>query len=262
MNEGFECFDWAASFYDFTRAIPDDLLKKTFTAMKERMELKQGSKILEVGIGTGRISIPLLEELSGLNVQILGIDISEKMLLKCLKKTSSHNNIELVRADGYFLPFSKGFEVIITSHILHLVSDPFKFIKGLLRLLKGYFINLEVYMNYHSTLPFQIYYERLNKEGFQHKFQDDRIRKELTIFFHKQGWQHSLCVLESEAEILTKDLVRFIRDRVFRHQRKIHDHIHFNVLKHLYQEIEKRNIDLTSRINVPAIAKFAIFYQE
>jgi ubiquinone/menaquinone biosynthesis C-methylase UbiE len=262
MNEKFECFDWAASFYDFTRGIPDDLLKKAFTAMKERIELKFGSKILDVGIGTGRVSIPLLKELSGLKVQIFGIDISEKMLLKCLEKTSSLNNIELVRADGYFLPFSKEFEVIITSHILHLVADPFKFVKGLLRLLKGYYINLEVYVNYHSTLPFQIYYDRLNEEGFQHRFQDDRIRKELTIFLHKQGWQHSFCVLESDAKILSKDLIRFIRDRVFRHQRKIQDHLHFKVLKYLYQEIETRNIDLTSKINVPATAKFAIFYQE
>lgn len=163
MNENYQCFDWASSFYDFTRNVPDDLLVQSLTAIKKRIQLKPDSRLLEVGIGTGRISIPLAEELSEVNFEIVGIDISEKMLYKFLEKISTNRNISLILADGFFLPFSEKFEVILTSHILHLVSDPFKFVKGLLRILNGYYIDLEIYVNYHLTDPFQIYYNKLQR---------------------------------------------------------------------------------------------------
>ncbi|MFX0184878.1 MAG: class I SAM-dependent methyltransferase [Candidatus Hodarchaeota archaeon] len=261
MNENYQCFDWASSFYDFTRAVPTALLVQSFSVIKSRIQLKSDSRLLEVGIGTGRISIPLAEELHDVNLEIVGIDISEKMLVKCRKKLSSNRNVSLICADGFFLPFSEKFEVILTSHILHLVSDPFKFVIGLLRILNGYYIDLEIYVNYFSTLPFQIYYNKLREVGYQHKFQSDQIRKKLTIFLHKNGWKHTSRVITSETEIQTKYLVRFLSDRVFRHQRKIHDNLHFNALKYLYHEMERQEIDLTATITVPAISKLVFFYQ-
>ena len=253
------CFDWASSFYDYTRAIPDDLMKKTIETLQEKVEINSSSRILEVGIGTGRIAIPLSKKL---NLNTVGIDISEKMLQKCREKITLHADVHLIVADGLSLPFSRNqFDIFLTCHILHLLPDPFQFIKNIISLLvqNGYYINLEAYVNYNQTLPFKIYYDKLAEAGYRHNNRWELLRCELVIYLSKRGWKHSQCIVEGEREISINNLVHFIRDRVFSHQRAIEDDLHQRSLKHLYMELERKNIDLSDIVLAPATSRLNIF---
>ncbi|MHA2225289.1 MAG: class I SAM-dependent methyltransferase [Candidatus Hodarchaeales archaeon] len=255
MSSPFSCFDWASSFYDTTRAIPAGLIRQIVEKIQQLSKIKPSTKILEVGIGTGRIAIPLSSQL---NVDIVGVDISEKMIQKCQDKVKSANKIHLIIADGLSLPFpqSTKFDLILTAHLLHLVSDPFLLTNKMLSFLalEGLFINLDAHVNYHDTLPYKIYYEKLAKDNYRHAFRGDLIRNEITIYLSKRGWKHEVFTIEGVKEVTINNVCRFIRDQVFSSTRLIEDDFHHRSLKYLYQELEGRNIDLSDKI----IAKVAV----
>ncbi|UCG90409.1 MAG: class I SAM-dependent methyltransferase [Candidatus Heimdallarchaeota archaeon] len=253
------CFDWASSFYDYSRAIPEKLMIKTIETLLKKVKIHSDSKILEIGVGTGRVAIPLSRKLKK---DTIGMDISEKMLQNCRKKTISTDYLQLIVADGLFLPFSQNqFDIVLTCHVLHLLPNVFQFIEKMVPILvqQGYFINLEAYVNYHQTPPFEIYYGKLAEAGFHHNPRGDLVRRSLIIYLTKRGWNHIQYKIESEREISLNDLVRFIRDRVFSHQRAISDDFHQRSLKHLYNEIEKNNLDLSKKVLAPATSRCNIF---
>ncbi|MFX0122240.1 MAG: class I SAM-dependent methyltransferase [Candidatus Hodarchaeota archaeon] len=254
-----ECFDWASAFYDYSRAIPNNLMKKTIETLQEKVIILSDATILEVGVGTGRIAIPLTEKL---NVNTIGIDISEKMIHKCQEKISSTSNIQLIVADGLTLPFViNRFDIIFTCHVLHLLPNAYQFLENMVPLLikNGYYINLEAYVNYHRTVPFEIYYNKLSEVGFRYRYKGDLVRRGIIIYLSRRGWKHQQCVIKGEREISINNLVRFIRNRVFSHQRTIADDLHKQALQHLYIELEERNIELSAKVLAPAASRLNIF---
>ena len=128
MNKLTGCFDWASSFYDQTRKIPEDLVNQIACTIGEKLENHPPVSILEVGVGTGRVAIPISEKLK--TNMTLGVDISEKMLLKCREKIKPTDKFHLIASDGFNLPFSNTFDIVLTSHVLHLVKDHYGFVNS------------------------------------------------------------------------------------------------------------------------------------
>jgi len=107
-------FDRVAEVYDRTRRLPDEVmtcLVKTFTT-----EFNGCTRVLDVGIGTGRLAAPLQKA----GFSLAGVDISRKMVDKAKEK-----GVEgVVLADARMIPFrDKVFDVAVSVHLLHLISD-------------------------------------------------------------------------------------------------------------------------------------------
>jgi len=106
-------FDRVAGVYDETRALPPTVLAKAVGVLSQEF---QGKRILEIGVGTGRIAVPLQK--SGL--ALIGIDIAPKMVARGLEKGLRN----IVFADGARLPFrDETFDAATSNHVLHLVTD-------------------------------------------------------------------------------------------------------------------------------------------
>jgi ubiquinone/menaquinone biosynthesis C-methylase UbiE len=106
-------FDRAASYYDQTRTLPEPIGKQGMQAILDIAG--PTARILEVGAGTGRISIPLLER--GLN--LIGCDLSSKMLRRLQEKSPS---ARIAQSDAALLPFpAASFDIVLTAHVLHLI---------------------------------------------------------------------------------------------------------------------------------------------
>ncbi len=74
-------------------------------------------KILEAGIGTGRIAKPLQAR----GFDIVGVDFSKGMLARARRKGLE----DLVMGDANHLPFEdKVFDAALLAHVLHLLEDP------------------------------------------------------------------------------------------------------------------------------------------
>src|SRR5690606_21848097 len=113
-------FDRAADFYDETRGFPPLIAEEAARFIAESAGLAPQQALLEIGIGTGRIALPLAPYVSS----IYGADLSHAMLRKLYEKQGIEK-IHAVQADVQFLPYPTAtFDHVVAAHIFHLVSDP------------------------------------------------------------------------------------------------------------------------------------------
>jgi SAM-dependent methyltransferase len=117
-------FDRAAEFYDQTRGFPPGIGAKVAAALIDFLPLTPADRVLEIGVGTGRIAVPLSVAL-GPNHRLTGVDISRKMMARL--RANQPANIPpaaLIEADATQLPFATGtFRALITVHVLHLIRN-------------------------------------------------------------------------------------------------------------------------------------------
>ncbi|MDQ3956685.1 MAG: class I SAM-dependent methyltransferase [Actinomycetota bacterium] len=120
-------FDRAVDYYDRTRA----LTPGTETAMVETISAELGGRgrVLEIGIGTGRIALPL----RAAGVDVAGIDLSLPMLQRLLGKGPA----PVAAADATRLPFRSGsFGAAISVHVLHLIPRWAEAVRELVRVVE------------------------------------------------------------------------------------------------------------------------------
>jgi len=117
MSSGSISFDRAAPYYDRTRGLSEEALSRLIPMVAA--ELPRGERILEVGVGTGRIALPLVRE----GVRIVGIDIAAEMLSR-LREKADGAGPPLAIADATRLPFADdAFGGAVAAHVLHLLPD-------------------------------------------------------------------------------------------------------------------------------------------
>jgi ubiquinone/menaquinone biosynthesis C-methylase UbiE len=123
-------FDRAADYYDATRALPDDVRE----AIAELLvaELSDRGRCLEIGVGSGRMSLPLHAR----RVELMGADISLAMLERLVRNAGGRPPFPLVVADATRLPLHpSSFGAVLASHLLHLVRDWTRALEEALRVL-------------------------------------------------------------------------------------------------------------------------------
>jgi ubiquinone/menaquinone biosynthesis C-methylase UbiE len=103
----------------------------------EDTDLK-GKKVLDVGCGTGILSMVLMER--GAKKVVCG-DISENMLEQCRKKVADTGYdvdcMEFEELDSESLPFgSNYFDVVVSSMLLELLPDPKRAVAEMVRVVK------------------------------------------------------------------------------------------------------------------------------
>ena len=107
-------FDQIAPMYDLTRGVLDE---KTSKGIGEILEKQGCREILEIGVGMGRVALPLLNS----GFPVTGVDLSRKMMEKASIKGVSN----LVQADAARVPFKdKTFDGTIMAHVFHILPDP------------------------------------------------------------------------------------------------------------------------------------------
>jgi SAM-dependent methyltransferase len=110
-------FDRAAGFYDATRRFSPQVSAAQTAQLREALR-DVSDPTLEIGVGTGRVALPL----AAAGQRLVGVDISAAMLAALRDK--SPGALPLVRADATRLPFRNGsFGGAVVAHVLHLVSD-------------------------------------------------------------------------------------------------------------------------------------------
>ena len=87
-------FDRVADRYDATRVHPAEASAEIAAGLMRVGGLQSGAEVLEIGIGTGRIALPLLA--SGVNVT--GIDIAPRMLEQLEAKVRGCGRLRRARA--------------------------------------------------------------------------------------------------------------------------------------------------------------------
>ena len=134
-------FDHAADTYDATRAWPEHVHTALTDALLAELRAAGAERLLEVGVGTGRISRPLMAR----GVRVTGVDIAPRMLQRLREQLGAeHTPPHLLLGDATRLPFADAsFPAALIVHVLHLLSDWRRAIDELRRVLApgGVFIH-------------------------------------------------------------------------------------------------------------------------
>jgi ubiquinone/menaquinone biosynthesis C-methylase UbiE len=82
-------------------------------------EIPKEGRCLEIGVGTGRIALPLARA----GVSMVGVDISREMLRKFIRNSEGASPTVVI-GDATRLPFGEGdFTAVIAAHVLHLIPE-------------------------------------------------------------------------------------------------------------------------------------------
>jgi len=111
-------FDRVADCYDATRALPPEAESAAVAGiMRALTQVAPRPALLEVGIGTGRIAVPL----AGAGARVVGIDIAPAMLARLRAKRA---DLPVMLAEASRLPFrAEMFDGALFVHVLHLLPD-------------------------------------------------------------------------------------------------------------------------------------------
>jgi SAM-dependent methyltransferase len=108
-------FDRAVDYYDRTRSLSPEAAAQVTAVLAEAV-LGHGP-VLEIGVGTGRIAVPLAET----GIEVVGLDLSAPMLRKLVERSDA---VPVALGDGTALPFpDDSFGAVIASHVFHLVPE-------------------------------------------------------------------------------------------------------------------------------------------
>jgi SAM-dependent methyltransferase len=115
---GSVAFDRAAEYYDQTRGLSREGMRKTVELLTG--QLAGRGAVLEVGVGTGQIALPLHEA----GVPVIGLDLARAMMDKLVEKAGGRSLVPLVQADATSMPFSDdAFGAAYLRWVLHLIPE-------------------------------------------------------------------------------------------------------------------------------------------
>lgn len=118
MSSGSISFDEAAEYYDRTR-ITDPEAIRAAVDMLDR-ELGSLGRILEIGVGTGILALPLAER----GREVVGLDLSRAMMRELISKSGGVRPFALVQGDATRLPFADAsMGGAYARWVLHLIPD-------------------------------------------------------------------------------------------------------------------------------------------
>jgi SAM-dependent methyltransferase len=125
-------FDRAAEYYDETRGFPPGVEQRAADLLCRVGNLTKGSRVLEIGVGTGRIALPLAPRVQ----HVFGIDLARPMLQR-LRAKQSGEPLDVMEGDITRLPFqSHCLDAAVAVHIFHLVPGWRDAVRELARVLR------------------------------------------------------------------------------------------------------------------------------
>lgn len=119
-----KAYDRYAAFYDVLFGLTLQHGRRTLATV---LQAKPGQKILEIGVGSG-LMLPLYPR----NVEVLGVDISEKMLGRAqaaiVRHRLEHIELQLLDAECADLPVG-AFDHVVLPYVYSVTSDPDRLIR-------------------------------------------------------------------------------------------------------------------------------------
>lgn len=129
-------FDPLVQLYDDTRTVDAACLQHAMELIVARFPPAKYPRVLEPGIGTGRIAVPFVEN----GYRVVGIDISEKMLGGLRQRIAGDDASDIVccQADAITMPFqSEAFDLAVAVHLFYFIPQWQLAVDELLRVVKG-----------------------------------------------------------------------------------------------------------------------------
>ena len=265
MSEKRISFDRVSNVYDLTRAMPPEMEKSVLNALIDYGGIDSNSRVLELGVGTGRIAGPISDRIP---TQYFGIDISLKMMDKIKEK--KHNRVNLVCGDVCALPFkSHSFDAVLAVHVFHLICDWHCAIRETLRVMSQQGVMIVAGEGASKTGMLDLFMNGIKPEAKQELFsitQKLNLRQnmvgmtdmdEAANLLKKLGASVTLPPqIEHVMEVPLSIMLAFMQGRVFTALWEVPDNVLSEAVSEMRRVFEKYYGDLNTRI--PLMRRFKI----
>jgi len=217
-------FDRVAESFDRTRRFPafvTDKIVQTFVR-----ELEGYSNILDVAVGTGRFAKPLQD----VGYEIVGIDISAKMLKEARKKGTRG----LIEGDACCLPFPESaFDAAISVGTLHLITDWRLALREITRVTRRSLFTVLREGPYYSLTPSGKYKELLKRYGVSYAHPGVGLWKLKETLTPKRS------TLAASYEVSASEKIAFLAEKAFSYQWNVPDGLHRKAMRELKRMFSK-----------------------
>jgi ubiquinone/menaquinone biosynthesis C-methylase UbiE len=212
-------YDTIANIYDQTRWLTESVAEEVADFIVELVNASPETSFLEPGVGTGLNVLPLVRR----GYAVTGIDVSQEMLDQFRQKLHEvPQNLTLIHADASRLPFpDQSFDVVLTVHMVHTVSNWKIFLDEIDRVLKtgGFYLNAQ-WITPPARMEFEKYFRTIlsNYEGLRESKPADKVIEEINVeeYFHGKGYQSTYIVAKKWTVSNTvEELVNFFKSRAY-----------------------------------------------
>jgi ubiquinone/menaquinone biosynthesis C-methylase UbiE len=184
---------WAGS-YD--TGIVSIFFKMCYRKIRPLLNLQDGTKLLDVGCGTGS----LLKELSrsGKELNLYGIDLSPEMINAARVKLKDEKRVELYEKSAADLPFeSNYFDYVVCMNSLHHHADPKQSLTEMTRVLKpsGVMILMDGFVDSAMRKVISRAANVLRNEGEVQRFKREELQRIFRSLGYKSITQETFLVL-------------------------------------------------------------------
>jgi ubiquinone/menaquinone biosynthesis C-methylase UbiE len=239
-NMDFLNFDPMVKYYDETRTVDAANLAASIRWIAGEFSPSLFPKLLEPGIGTGRIAIPLAEQ----GYSVHGIDVAEAMLAILADRLANYKrplNISYQLGDVRQLPFaSESFDIVVAVHLFYFIREWKCAVEEILRTLKtgGPLVLMHTGMGMEIPFVNARYKELCSEHGFQitslgvNSTQDVTDYLSLlgcTVKFIRNRWSWT-------SHIKLEKAIAYVRSRAYSFTTDTPDIIHFDAVQALEME--------------------------
>ncbi|MFB2893117.1 class I SAM-dependent methyltransferase [Aerosakkonemataceae cyanobacterium BLCC-F50] len=212
-------YDKIAHIYDQTRWLTEPVAEEVADFILELVDATPETSFLEPGVGTGLNVIPLVRR----GYSVTGVDISQEMLEQLRQKLHDiPQNLELICADASQLPFpDRSFDVVLTVHMVHTVSNWKKFLDDIARVLKpkGFYLNAQ-WITPPARREFEHYFRAIlsKYEEPQDSKQRQKAIQEINVeeYFCKKGYRSNYLIAKTwMVKNKVEELLSFFKSRAY-----------------------------------------------
>ncbi len=181
--------------------------EKWARATIEKLKLKQGENVLDIGCGDGRVTAEIAKQVQPGSV--IGIDNSQSMVELAGKRFSSSMfpNLSFKCVDAKELTFDNQFDVVTSNAVLHWVDDHLNVLRGIYKALKpGGRVILQMGGKGNAAEIISVADEVINERQWKKYFSEFKFPyyffdvKEYKEFINKSGFS------SAKLELIDKDM--------------------------------------------------------
>lgn len=202
--------------YDKSRYLPSNQFKDAIIRLSDNGLLPQEARILDIGCGTGQISLPLAQ----IGYDVTGTDISPAMVQIACSKIRQNCKIRFVVGDAQSLEFGNClFDCTVASKLFQHISNWKLAVEEIIRVTKpgGRFFHINERGAFRSVIrkKFEILADKL---GYQNRYLGVINRDELREYFQQCGCRYKnidLSDLKWQKKITFGEALQEFKERMF-----------------------------------------------
>jgi ubiquinone/menaquinone biosynthesis C-methylase UbiE len=208
-----------ADIYDQTRWLTEPIAEEVTDFILTLVKATTKTTFLEPGVGTGLNVFPLVKR----GYSVTGVDVSQEMLNQFRQKLPHiPHNLKLIYGDASQLSFpDDSFDVVLTVHMLHAVSNLGMFLDEIDRVLKpkGFYLNAQ-WVTPPARLEFEDHFKTILLKYQEPKLsqQSLEVTNKINIdeYLLNKGYQcNYLIAKEWTVSNQVQELLHFYRSRAY-----------------------------------------------